>query len=89
MNDRLLNHPLPPRVADPSVSPQMQEIIYRALERDPKNRYATRRNSSAIWSIPTRSAWKIATRCADWQNRKSPLSRKILYYGSVWRSSPW
>ena len=31
MNDRLLNHPLPPSVADPSISPQLQEIIYRAL----------------------------------------------------------
>ncbi len=41
MNDRLLNHPLPPSVADPSVSPQLQEILYRALERDPKNRYAS------------------------------------------------
>src|SRR5580658_8860180 len=40
MNDRLLNHPMPPRVADPSVSPQLQEVLYRALERDPKNRYA-------------------------------------------------
>ncbi len=39
MNDRLLNHPMPPTVADPSVSPQLQEVLYRALERDPKNRY--------------------------------------------------
>jgi serine/threonine-protein kinase len=39
MNDRLLNHPLPPSIADSTVSPQMQEVIYRALERDPKNRY--------------------------------------------------
>ena len=40
MNDRLLNYPIPPRVVDPSVSPQLQEVLYRALERDPKNRYA-------------------------------------------------
>src|ERR1035441_2393145 len=40
MNDRLLNHPTPPRVADPTISPEMQEILYRALERDPRNRYA-------------------------------------------------
>ncbi len=42
MNDRLLNSPVPPREVDPSITPAMQEIIYRALERDPKNRYATR-----------------------------------------------
>src|SRR5208283_2002304 len=40
MNERLLNHPVPPRVADPSISPELQEVIYRALERDPRNRYA-------------------------------------------------
>ena len=40
MNDRLLNNPVPPREIDPAISPQLQEIIYRALERDPKNRYA-------------------------------------------------
>ena len=34
MNDRLLNNPIPPREIDPSISPQLQEIIYRALERD-------------------------------------------------------
>src|ERR1700760_2249847 len=39
MNDRLLNSPVPPREVDPSITPAMQEIIYRALERDPKNRY--------------------------------------------------
>ena len=35
MNDRLINHPLPPREAEPSISPQLQEVLYRALEREP------------------------------------------------------
>ena len=34
MNDRLLNNPVPPREVDPTITPQLQEIIYRALERD-------------------------------------------------------
>ena len=42
MNDRLLNNPKPPREADPEVTPEMQEVIYRALERDPKSRYRQR-----------------------------------------------
>ena len=41
MNDRLLNNPVPPREWNPEISPELQEIIYRALERDPKNRYST------------------------------------------------
>src|SRR5579863_7405289 len=41
MNDRLLNNPLPPREIDPTITPQLQEIIYRAMERNPKRRYAS------------------------------------------------
>jgi len=38
--DRLLKQPIPPREIDPTISPQLQEVTYRALEREPKNRYA-------------------------------------------------
>jgi eukaryotic-like serine/threonine-protein kinase len=40
MNDRLLRNPVPPREIDRSISPQLQEVIYRALEREPQYRYA-------------------------------------------------
>ena len=43
MNDRLQKDPIPPTRLDPAITPHMQEIIYRALERDPKNRYASAR----------------------------------------------
>jgi serine/threonine-protein kinase len=43
--DRLLKHPIPPREIDPAISPQLQEVVCRALERDPKNR---RHNSSYL-----------------------------------------
>lgn len=43
MNSRLLNQPAPPRELEPSVTPQVQEIVYRAMERDPRNRYASAR----------------------------------------------
>ena len=36
MNDRLLNNPMPPREVNPEISPELQEIIYRAMERDPQ-----------------------------------------------------
>lgn len=41
MNARLRSDPVPPREIDPGISPQLQEIVFRALERDPKKRYAT------------------------------------------------
>jgi serine/threonine-protein kinase len=41
MNERLLHDPRPARKLRPEISPQLQEILYRALERDPRHRYAT------------------------------------------------
>jgi serine/threonine-protein kinase len=83
MNDRLLNHPLPPRVANPDVSPQLQEILYRALERDPRNRYA--KAHEFAWDLAHMDQVGVEDRpeLRDWQKRKSQLSRKILYYGGL------
>jgi serine/threonine-protein kinase len=83
MNDRLLNHPMPPSVADPSVSPQLQEILYRALERDPKNRYANAREFLLDLEHPEQVGVEDRVELRDWQKRKSHLSRKILYYGAL------
>jgi serine/threonine-protein kinase len=44
MNDRLMNDPVPPRKIDRSISPQLQKIIYRAMERNPDKRYASARD---------------------------------------------
>jgi eukaryotic-like serine/threonine-protein kinase len=83
MNERLLNHPVPPRVADPSVSPQLQEVIYRAIERDPQNRYAKAHNFA--WDLEHLDQVGVEDRAEfhDWQKRKSQLSRRILYYGGL------
>jgi serine/threonine-protein kinase len=83
MNDRLLNHPTPPRVADPSVSPQLQEIIYRALERDPTNRYA--KAQAFKWDLEHQDQVGVEDReeLKNWQKRKSHTLRKILYYGGL------
>ncbi len=43
MNDRLLRDPVAPRTVDPQISPEMQTIILHALEREPRNRYASAR----------------------------------------------
>jgi eukaryotic-like serine/threonine-protein kinase len=44
LNQRLLRTPPPPRDIDRAVTPQIQEIIFRAMERDPANRYQTARD---------------------------------------------
>ncbi len=80
MNDRLLNNPVPPREIDPTISPQLQEIVYRALERDPKNRYATAREFA--WDLEHQDQVGVAERVElrDWRRRRSPWTRKILFY---------
>ncbi len=83
MNDRLLNHPIPPRVADPSVSPELQEIIYRALERDPKNRYAQAREFLRDLENPAQVGVEDRIELRDWQKRKAQLPRRILYYAAL------
>jgi eukaryotic-like serine/threonine-protein kinase len=83
MNDRLLNHPVPPRVADPTVSPQLQEVLYRALERDPKNRYATAHEFAHDLEHLDQVGVEDRPEITDWEKRKSHLSRKILYYSGL------
>lgn len=41
MNERLLKDPPPPRSINPAIPPVLEEIVFRALERDPRHRYAS------------------------------------------------
>jgi len=42
-NSRALRDPVPMRSLDPTISPELEETVRRALERDPAHRYATAR----------------------------------------------
>ncbi len=83
MNDRLLNNPVPPREIDSNISPQLQEIIYRALERDPKNRYGSAREMR--WDLQRQDEVGVADRpeLREWKHRRSPLYRRILFYAML------
>ena len=80
MNDRLLNNPLPPREIDPSITPQLQEIIYRALERNPKNRYASARDFASDLQQQEKVGVADRTELRNWKDRRTPWGRKILFY---------
>jgi eukaryotic-like serine/threonine-protein kinase len=41
MGDRLLKEPVPPRKLEPSITPQMQQIVLRAMDQTPRYRYAS------------------------------------------------
>jgi serine/threonine-protein kinase len=80
MNERLLNNPVPPRELDPTISEQLQEIIYRAMERDPKNRYAHARELA--WDLEHQDQVGVAERAElkDWKAKKSGWPKRILNY---------
>jgi serine/threonine protein kinase len=83
MNERLLNNPIPPREVDPSITPELQEIIYRALEREPANRYPTAREF--IHDLGHQNEVGVADRdeLRDWKVRKTGLGKKILMYAGL------
>jgi len=49
MNERVLHDPKPVRKLRPEISPELQEILNRALVRDPRHRYATA--SEMAWEL--------------------------------------
>jgi eukaryotic-like serine/threonine-protein kinase len=80
MNERLLNNPMPPREANPAISPQLQEIIYRALERDPKKRYPNAHEFSLDLEHPEKVGVADRPEIKDWKQKRSPIFRRVLFY---------
>jgi eukaryotic-like serine/threonine-protein kinase len=80
MNERLLNNPIPPREVNPEVSPQLQEIIYRALERDPNKRYPNAHEFALDLQHPEKVGVADRAELTNWKQRRSPVTRQILFY---------
>jgi eukaryotic-like serine/threonine-protein kinase len=80
MNDRLLNNPVPPRELNPEISPELQEIIYRALERNPVNRYANVREFAHDLRNPSSVGVADRAELRDWKKRRTPWLRRVLFY---------
>ena len=49
MNERLMHDPEPARKRRPEISPELNEVLNRALERDPRRRYQTA--SEMAWEL--------------------------------------
>ena len=80
MNERLLNNPIPPREANPSISPELQEIIYRALERDPKKRYQSAHEFAIDLEHPEKVGVTDRDELRNWREKRSPVLRRVLFY---------
>lgn len=80
MNDRLLNNPVPPREVDPTISPELQEIIYRAIERDPAKRYQSAREFAHDLQHPEQVGIADREESTNWKTRRQPRTRQVLFY---------
>jgi len=81
MNARVTGDPVAPRKRNPDVSPQVEEIILHAMERDPGKRYQTASAMKAELDDP--GAVHLTGRC-DRLRTPSPLQRsrkKALWIG--------
>ena len=83
MNNRLIQQPTPPRQVDTDISAELQEILYRALERDPKNRYARAREFS--WDLQHQDQVGVEDRPEqrNWWHQRTSRVRAVLLYGGL------
>jgi eukaryotic-like serine/threonine-protein kinase len=81
--DRLVKPPTPPREIDSTISPQLQEVIYRALERDPRNRYANAHEFALDLSDLNRVGVAERPELRNWKKRSAPPLRKVLMFAAL------
>jgi serine/threonine-protein kinase len=83
MNERLLVDPERARKLNPEISPQLQEILHRALERDPRHRYATA--TEMAWELGHQEQVGVedGTRRISLRKRMFPSGRKMLLYTAL------
>jgi serine/threonine protein kinase len=81
--ERLQTHPVPPRELDPSISPQLQEVIYRTIEREHKNRYASAHELALDLSHLDRVGVAQRAELVEWQKRPAAKSRRALFYAAM------
>jgi serine/threonine protein kinase len=81
MNNRLVNNPVPPREINPNITPELQEIVYRTLERDPKNRYSSARELA--YDLLHQDRVKVSDRGRSRDRQHPQLTRTALLYGAL------
>jgi eukaryotic-like serine/threonine-protein kinase len=83
MNERVLHDPAPARKLRPEISPQLQEILNRALEREPRHRYATA--SEMAWELehPEQVGVEERERRVSLGGLRLPEGRKLLLYAAL------
>jgi eukaryotic-like serine/threonine-protein kinase len=83
MNERVIKDPEPIRALNPEVSPQLEEILLRALERDPRHRYSTA--AEMAWELEHQEQVGVddGVRRLVLGRRFLPGGRKLLLYAGL------
>jgi len=78
MHARLVNDPKPPCEIDPNISKELQEVICRAVEREPQKRYARARDMA--WELQNLDQVHVTnrTKVAGRKRRRSSSVRLML-----------
>lgn len=80
MNERVQNDPQLARKLNPEISPQLQEVLFRAMEREPRHRYATA--SEMAWDLEHQDQIGVedGERRPALRKQGVPGGRKLLLY---------
>jgi serine/threonine-protein kinase len=84
MNERVLHDVKPPRDLNPEISPELEEILYRALERQPRHRYATA--SEMMWDLEHQEQVGVEPRSGHQPGKVSKRLKahsKLLLYSAL------
>jgi len=77
LNIKLRNDPPSPRTIVPEISPELEEIVLRAMERDPRNRYHDARELA--WDLEHQDQVAVGASA----ERRSSNQHSTLHKGSV------
>ncbi|MGB8261416.1 MAG: serine/threonine-protein kinase [Terracidiphilus sp.] len=80
MNERVLHDPRPAREVNRAVTPELEEVLNRALERDPRHRYATASEMALDLEHPEQMGVEEEGRRAKGPGVKLPGRRRMLLY---------
>jgi serine/threonine-protein kinase len=83
MNERLTVHPVPPRELNPAISPQLQEVIYRAMEREPQYRYASAHEFAFDLAHLDHVGVPERPEIHEWKKKKAAGARKFALYAGM------
>jgi serine/threonine-protein kinase len=83
MNERVVNDPRPARELNPEISPELEEILFRALERDPRHRYSTAHEMAWELEHPELVGVENLVRRTGLRRHGFPNAKTTLLYASL------